>query len=59
MEAKDFTSGEDGKYTHYNGVPSFYGRIVDEQCREQPMYCDPGKPGAAMKGAKRNEQRGP
>jgi hypothetical protein len=58
-EVKDYTSGEKGEYTHYNGVPSFYGKIVDEQCREQPDYCNPGEPGGAMQGEHRNTQKGP
>lgn len=58
-DVKDYT--EEREYTHYNGVPSMYGKIVDEQCREQPKYCWPGDvdPSGEMKGAKRNEQKGP
>lgn len=58
-DVKDYTSDEKGQYTHYNGVPSFYGKIVDEQCRKQPDYCDPGMPGGDMRGDKRNTQKGP
>jgi len=54
---KDYT--EEKEYTHYNGVPSMYGRLVDEQCREQSKYCWPGEAGGGMKGEKRNEQTGP
>lgn len=57
MEVKDYS--EEREYTHYNGVPSMYGKIVNEQCREQPRYCEPGMPGDGMEGEKRNEQAGP
>jgi len=56
-EVKDYT--EEKEYNHYNGVPSMYGKIVDEQCREQPKYCMPGEAGGGMRGEKRNEQAGP
>lgn len=59
-EIKDYTSSEtDEGNTHYNGVSSFYGRIVEEQNREQPQYCEPGTAGGEMRGEKRNEQAGP
>jgi hypothetical protein len=54
---KDYT--EEKEYNHYNGVPSMYGRLVDEQCREQPKYCEPGPAGGGMQGEHRNEQAGP
>jgi hypothetical protein len=57
MEVKDYSSEKE--YTHYNGVPSMYGKIVDEQCREQPRYCEPGMPTDGMEGEKRNVQAGP
>lgn len=57
MDVKDYT--EEKEYTHYNGVPSMYGKIVDQQCREQPDYCWPGDVGGDMKGDRRNEQKGP
>jgi len=59
-ECKDYTS-EDGATgnTHYNGVPSAYGRRVEEQTRMQPKYCMPGEAGGEMRGEKRNEQAGP
>ena len=53
---KDY-SGEKGN-SHYNGVPSMYGRLVSEQNRMQPRYCEPGEAGGEMKGEKRNEQAG-
>lgn len=56
-EVKDYSSEE--KYTHYNGVPSMYGKLVDEQCRMQPKYCEPGEVGGEMRGDRRNEQAGP
>jgi hypothetical protein len=54
---KDYTTEKE--YTHYNGVPSMYGRLVDEQCRMQPRYCEPGPAGGGMEGEKRNVQKGP
>lgn len=45
--------------THYNGVPSEYGRLVEEQNRMQPRYCEPGKADGGLNGEKRNEQAGP
>ncbi len=59
-EVKDYTSpdGFEGD-THYNGVPSEYGRSVERQNKMQPNYCEPGSAGDAMKGEKRNEQAGP
>jgi hypothetical protein len=56
-EIKDYT--EEREYSHYNGVPSAYGRRVDEQCRMQPKYCWPGEADGEMRGEKRNEQKGP
>lgn len=57
---KDYTSpaGAMGN-THYNGVPSEYGRMVEEQNRMQPKYCEPGEAGGEMRGEKRNVQTGP
>ena len=59
-EVKDYTSepGAEGN-THYNGVPSDYGRLVEKQNKMQPKYCEPGAVGDSMKGEKRNEQAGP
>ena len=56
----DYTSadGAEGN-THYDGVPSEYGRRVEEQNRMQPKYCMPGEAGGEMRGEKRNEQEGP
>tara|TARA_R110000868_G_scaffold335547_1_gene596430 strand:+ start:14590 stop:14772 length:183 start_codon:yes stop_codon:yes gene_type:complete len=58
-EVKDYSSEKED--THFNGVPSMYGKIVNEQNRQQPKYCWPGDvdPSGDMKGAKRNEQKGP
>ena len=50
--------GETGN-THYNGVPSAYGKRVDSQNKMQPKYCEPGEAGDSMKGEKSNEQAGP
>lgn len=59
-DVKDYTSsdGESGN-THYNGVPSAYGKRVEMQNKMQPKYCEPGEAGDSMKGEKRNEQAGP
>ena len=57
MSVKDYTT--ETEYTHYNGVPSMYGRTVDEQCRMQPKYCEPGPVGGGLQGAHRNVQQGP
>lgn len=54
MTVKDYT--EDREDNHYNGVPSMYGKLVNEQQREQPKYCEPGEAGGGMRGEKRNEQ---
>jgi hypothetical protein len=56
----DYTTadGDEGN-THYNGVPSSYGKRVEEQNRMQPQYCEPGEAGGDMRGEKRNEQEGP
>lgn len=56
-EVKDYSEEKD--YNHYNGVPSMYGRLVDEQCKQQPRYCMPGEVGGEMEGDRRNEQEGP
>lgn len=54
---KDYS--EEHEYNHYNGVSSMYGKVVNEQCKEQPKYCMPGEAGGGMKGEHRNEQKGP
>ncbi len=56
-EVKDYT--EEKQDSHYNGVPSMYGKLVNEQNRQQPKYCEPGEAGGGMRGEKRNEQAGP
>jgi hypothetical protein len=56
-EVKDYSSEKE--YTHYNGVSSMYGKIVDEQCRMQPKYCMPGEVGGEMQGERSNKQAGP
>ena len=56
-EVKDYTEGKED--SHYNGVPSMYGKLVNEQNRMQPKYCEPGDAGGEMRGEKRNEQKGP
>ena len=59
-DVKDYTSSDaETGNTHYNGVPSAYGKSVDSQNKMQPKYCEPGLPGDAMKGEKSNAQKGP
>ncbi len=59
-DVKDYTSApSDTGNTHYNGVPSDFGRNVAEQNRMQPKYAEPGNAGGEMRGEKRNEQKGP
>ncbi len=59
-DVKDYTSSDsESGNTHYNGVPSEFGRSVDKQNKMQPKYCEPGAAGDDMKGEKRNEQAGP
>ncbi len=59
-EVKDYTSGDaETGNTHYNGVPSGYGKSVAQQQKMQPKYCMPGEAGDAMKGEKHNVQAGP
>lgn len=59
-DVKDYTSDDSASgNTHYNGVPSAFGRRVESQNKMQPKYCEPGEAGGDMKGEKRNEQKGP
>jgi hypothetical protein len=55
-DVKDYT--QERVNNHYNGVPSMYGKLVNEQQRMQPKYCEPGEAGGEMRGEKRNVQRG-
>ena len=60
MEVKDYS--EEKEDTHYNGVPSMYGKMVNKQNAEQPKYCMPGEAGdkdGGLHGEKRNVQAGP
>jgi hypothetical protein len=59
-DVKDYTTdvSETGN-THYNGVPSDFGRTVLKEQNMQPKYCMPGAAGGGMEGEKRNEQAGP
>jgi hypothetical protein len=36
-----------------------YGKLVDQQNKQQPKYCEPGPAGQGMEGDKRNVQAGP
>ena len=59
-DVKDYTSADGASgNTHYNGVPSEFGRRVEQQNKMQPKYCEPGEAGGEMRGEKRNEQAGP
>jgi hypothetical protein len=59
-EVIDYTTSDgDSGNTHYQGVPSAYGRRVEQQNKMQPDYCEPGEAGEEMRGEKRNEQAGP
>lgn len=55
-DVKDYTEGQQD--SHYNGVPSMYGKMVNEQNRMQPKYCEPGEADGKMQGEKRNTQAG-
>mgnify|MGYP007027865709 CR=1 FL=1 len=58
-DVKDYTTSEgDMGNTHYQGVPSMYGKLVAEQQRQQPKYCEPGAAGGGMQGEHRNTQAG-
>ncbi len=59
-DVKDYTSADsESGNTHYNGVPSAFGKRVDQQNKMQPKYCMPGEAGGEMTGAKSNTQAGP
>jgi hypothetical protein len=57
---KDYTTPVEFEgNTHYNGVPSDFGRHVEMENKMQPNYCEPGAAGDGMRGEKRNVQAGP
>ena len=56
-EVIDYSQEKD--FTHYNGVPSMYGKLVDQQYKQQPKYCWPGDATGEPTSAKSNEQAGP
>ena len=56
-DVKDYS--EEHEYNHFNGVPSMYGKLVNEQCKMQPKYCWPGEANGVMTAEKRNTQVGP
>lgn len=59
-EVKDYTSSEgDNGNTHYNGVSSMYGKMVEQQNKMQPKYSMPGEADGKMQGEKSNKQAGP
>lgn len=58
-DVEDYSSEPEHGNSHYNGVPSWYGKHAMEQYRMQPKYCEPGLAGDAMEGEKRNTQIGP
>jgi len=38
---------------------SFYSKMVEEQYKMQPKYCEPGEAGGGLKGPHSNKQVGP
>jgi hypothetical protein len=56
-DVKDYTMEEEN--THFNGVPSMYGRMVNEQNRLMPDYSEPGKADGKMQGEHSNKQAAP
>lgn len=58
-EVKDYSDAPEHGNSHYNGVPSWYGKHAMEQYKMQPKYCEPGMAGDKMEGEKRNVQVGP
>jgi hypothetical protein len=56
-DVKDYT--DSAKDTHYNGVPSMYGKLVEQQNRMKPKYSMPGEADGKMQGEKSNKQAGP
>lgn len=60
MEVKDYCGDMDkGGNSQYNGVPSAFGKRVDNQNKMQPKYSEPGDAGEGMRGEKSNAQKGP
>lgn len=56
----DYTEGKED--THFNGVSSMYGKLVNEQNKQQPKYCwvaDPEFSNNGLVGEHRNVQKGP
>ena len=51
-DVKDYSEGKED--THFNGVSSWYGRLVNQQNKQQPRYCEPGEAGGPMEGEHRN-----
>lgn len=60
-DVEDYTSSFENKdqNSHYRGVPSMYGKLVEKQEKEQPKYCWPGEAGGELEGAHSNKQEGP
>lgn len=56
-QVHDYTEAKED--THFNGVPSWYGRHVNKQNAQQPRYCEPGEPSEEMRAPHRNTQVGP
>lgn len=44
--------------SHYQ-IKSMNAKMVDDQNRMQPKYCEPGPADGVMRGEKRNTQKGP
>ncbi len=60
MEIKDYSEGKQD--SHFNGVGSMYGKLVNEQNKQQPKYSWPGEANFdnnPLEGEHRNVQVGP
>jgi hypothetical protein len=58
-DVMDYSTEKELSNSHYNGVPSMYGKLVDEQMKQQPKYCWPGEVGGGLEGEHSNTQLGP
>ncbi len=54
-EVKDYS--EEHEDNHYNGVSSMYGKMVNNQQKMQPKYCEPGDPGVSSPSSRRAHSR--
>ena len=58
-DVEDYSDAPEHGNSHYNGVPSWYGKHAMSQLKAQPKYCEPGLTDTGMQGEKRNTQIGP